>query len=324
MNNLIVDNHVIKKDIKAIITLLRMENNSGKLQSVKYLGDGVRCTCPFHKDGLENRPSCNIYTGDDDNLAWGTFHCFTCGEKGSLVEFVAGCLNISKNLAKKWLKDNFTEQVLASNNCEIDDKIILSNKRVYKRKFDTTLLDNMQSWHPYMQKRQLSKEVCERFEVKYDPKTECIVFPVRDINGELSFLTRRSVKNKMFIIDANVNKDVYLLYDIIKNGLKKVYVAESQINALTLQSWNYPAIALFGTGTQYQYELLNKSGIIYYILCLDGDDAGDKGIRNFIKNIKNAFIDIVQVPRGKDINDLTKEEFEALPRISCDEWLKKS
>lgn len=58
--------------------------------------------------------------------------------------------------------------------------------------------------------------------------------------------------------------------------------------------------------------MLNKSGIINYYLCLDGDEAGRNGIRKFIANVKNAFISIVNIPEGKDVNDLTKDEFEKL------------
>ena len=109
MNNLVIDNHVIQKDIKPILNKLKLEITDGKLRSIRYFGDNVRVTCPFHKDGLENRPSCDIYVGDDESLSWGTYHCFTCGSKGSLIEFVAECLNKSINQSKKWLKDNFTD-----------------------------------------------------------------------------------------------------------------------------------------------------------------------------------------------------------------------
>lgn len=323
MNNLILDNHVIKKDIKSILDLLKSQLDNGKLKNIKYKGDQVQITCPFHKDGKEETPSCGIYVGDSSDTIFGTFHCFTCGKKGSLDYFVAECLDAPQTYGKSWLKKYFTEYILSEDtSLIIDEPIIIDNKVNYK-KDNNINLDDFQSWHPYLAKRHLSKEVCEKFNVKYDPKTECIVFPVNDEKGNIQFLTRRSVNTKQFIIDAAVEKPVYLLDNILKNNYNEVYVVESQINALTLETWGYNAIALFGTGSKYQYELLNKTSIMFYHLCFDGDDAGKKGISNFIKNIKDScFIDIIQIPQGKDVNDLTKEEFEKLNIIDKESWLK--
>ena len=318
MNNLIIDNHVIKKDIKEILSSLSTYIDNGKLKTIIYQQLNVKVTCPHHKNGMEETPSCNIYVGDDDNVTWGTAHCFACGYKANLNTFISEACDRSLSWVNKRLKDNFTEYTIDSRDINIDDPIIL-NKNVKKdtRYIDDKILAEYQSWHPYMNKRKLTSSVCEKYDVKYDPKSECIVFPVRNIKGKISFITRRSVKEKKFIIDKDINKDVYLLYNIIKDNIKEVYVCESQINALTLESWGYRAIALLGTGSDYQYSILNKCHIIQYHLCFDGDEAGDNGIKKFISNIDNAFIDIIEIPRGKDINDLTKEEFISLNIKEC-------
>lgn len=312
-NELVIDNHVIKKDIKAILTELKKYVSPGKLKSVSNeKNDNIRVTCPVHKNGQENKPSCDIYIGDYPDITWGTVHCFACGFKGQLYDFVAECCDKPDYWGKKWLKDNFTEYVLDGSDVIIDEPINLNVPTTKKEYIDEKVLEGYQNWHPYLQKRKLTKEVCERFGVKYDPKTECVVFPVRDYKGNLSFLTRRSVNSKVFIIDKDINKEVYLLDEIIKNNIKEVYVCESQINCLTLWSWGYPAIALLGTGTAYQYDLLNKSGILQYNLCFDGDEAGRKGAERFMKNMGTCFINVVNIPENKDVNDLTKEEFENL------------
>lgn len=315
MSSLVIDNHIIKKDIRSILNELVKYAVPGKLKSIKYEPEDVRITCPVHKDGQENKPSCNIFIGESNDMVWGTTHCFACGFKGQLFDFVAEACDKSRAWAKKWLKDNFTETVIEGNDLIIDEPIRLDKNQSNQICLKESSLYNYQNWHPYLQKRKLSKEICEKFEVKYDPETECIVFPVRDFKGKLRFLTRRSVNSKKFIIDKNIDKEVYLLYNIVRTNIKEVYVCESQINALTLWSWGYPAIALLGTGSDYQYNLLNKSGILKYNLCFDGDEAGRKGIKNFKKNIKNCFISIVEIPNGKDVNDLTKEQFNKLEII---------
>ena len=56
---------------------------------------------------------------------------------------------------------------------------------------------------------------------------------------------------------------------------------------------------------------MKKSGIRNYILCLDGDEAGHKGTERFKANMNNdVFISVKHIPDGKDVNDLTKEEFD--------------
>lgn len=196
MNQLIIDNHVIKKDIKSILYELRPYITPGKLKSITYKADDVHVTCPVHKDGLENKPSCGIYVGDSDDITWGTVHCFACGFKGQLYDFIAECCDQSQWWGKEWLKEHFTETVLDGKEVLIDEPIVLKPQTKKKKFVDENILSTYQTWHPYLEKRKLSKEVCEKFEVKYDPNTECVVFPVRDINGNLTFLTRRSVNSK--------------------------------------------------------------------------------------------------------------------------------
>lgn len=314
MNNLIIDNHVISKDIKGILTKLLDYVAPGKLQNIQYKTDDVRISCPVHKDGRERKPSCEIYVGDSEKMTWGTTHCFACGFSGQLFDTIAEACDNTVSWAKWWLKEYFTEQILEGSNVAMDAPIILpKNMKEEEKSLDENILASFQSWHPYMGKRKLSKEICKKYEVKYDKDSECVVFPVRDINGKLKFLTRRSVNSKKFIIDKDIEKEVYLLYNQIMEHKREVYVVESQINALTLETWGYPAVALLGTGSDYQYVQLRKSGILKYNLCFDGDEAGMKGTKKFIRNMPNCFISVIEIPSGKDVNDLTKDEFNKLP-----------
>ena len=101
---------------------------------------------------------------------------------------------------------------------------------------------------------------------------------------------------------------------LLHYGVDKVFVCESQINTLTMRTWGYDSVGLFGTGSAHQYKVLKESGLRKFVLCFDGDEAGRKGASRFIKNMDDIFplIQVVQVPNGKDINDLTKEQFDEL------------
>lgn len=308
--NLIINNRLIDTSIVKILKQIKSEITTGKLATYHEKHDNVVVTCPFHKSGKELHPSCGIYCGDEPTIEYGWFKCFTCGETGPLTKFVGECFNANQDFGKEWLLERY-------GNTLVERKIQLLPIDLNYRKanyLDEKILDTFQNYHPYMTKRKLSSEIIERFKIRYDTETKCIVFPVWDEKGKLLMLTKRSVENKMFLIDENKEKPVYLLNFIKSQNITSVYICESQINALTLWSWGYPAVALFGIGSKTQYEILSKSGIRVYNLCFDGDTPGDKGTANFIKHFedKGALINVVKIPRGKDVNDLTKEEFDKL------------
>ena len=316
MSELIIDNHVIKQDIKEILSTLKSELSNGKLSNIQYKGDEVSITCPFHKDGKENKSSCFIYVGGDEKIPWGTFHCFTCGERGSLVKFIAGAFDRSEYYAKEWLKKNFTEKILNNVELNIAEEIDLRKfgdvvmKEMFKE-IDEYILSTLQSWHPYMEQRHISKDIANKFEIKYSPEKECLVFPIRDKNGNLISATTRSIKGKTFNIPKGTEKTIYLLNECLKENSNQVVVCEGQIDALVSWSYGFPAIALFGAGTtENQIQELNKTNIIHYILMYDNDEAGRKGANRFKKLIKKSvFITDIIMPKNKDVADCSKEEF---------------
>ena len=165
-----------------------------------------------------------------------------------------------------------------------------------------------------MWQRNLTKQVVDRFKVGFNPKRQTITFPVWDHKNNLVMVTERSVNTKRFYIPENVEKPIYLLNFMLQDKVDTLYLVESQINALTLQGWGYPGVALFGTGSDSQIKLLNKlSTIREYFLVLDGDSAGDKGIERLKNKLrKDVLINVVKIPRGKDVNDLSQKEFEQL------------
>lgn len=311
MSTLKVRNSYISTPLWEIIHLLKGQLFNGKLKDIKKQGtQNIRVTCPHHGNGKEANPDCDIYIGpSNDKVEYGTAKCFACGFKSNFVHFVAECFESSDTFAEDWLITNFADATVEVHE-ELKPLALTSERKEY---LNENILDSFETFHPYMLKRKLTKEVCNKFELRYDPKTECLVFPVRDETGKLWMLTRRSVIDKRFIIDANKEKPVYLLYYLKQNNITEAYVCESQFNALTCWTHGLPGIALFGTGADHQYDILNKSGIRVFNLLFDGDSAGDNGIEKFKKNIrKDALVNVIRVPRGKDVNDLSYDEFETL------------
>ena len=308
---LILENKIINEPIISILNKLKQDADWDVFDTIEDKNEYVRITCPFHSDGHEKHPSCSVYASEDSaDIIYGTYNCLACHSKGQLWQLVAHVLGITDEQAKKWLLQNFGDTII-----EFRDFIKPLDLNIPKvtqtiKTLDESILDNYNMYHPYMSERKLTFEVIRKFKIGYDKDTQCLTFPVWDEKNNLVMITKRSVNSKQFYIPTGIDKPVYLLNFITGDT---VYITESQIDALTLQGYGYPGVALFGTGSKKQYEILKKSGLRKFILCFDGDEAGRKGALRFIQNMpKDVFIAFKQLPNGKDVNDLTKEEFDNL------------
>jgi len=310
---LIIGNKVINTPITDILETLRKETGYRYFREIKLKGNNYTVTCPFHKMGQESHASCQVFCDEaDPKVEYGYFDCFTCGENAHLYDVVAHCFSQNADFGKEWLLERFGNTFIQYEETLTD--IILDKPK--KTFLDPNILEEYNYYHPYMWKRNLTKEVVDKFQVGFDPKTQSITFPVWDQFNNLVMVTKRSVNTKNFFIPEDVEKPVYLLNFLLQEKQTTAYICESQINALTLQGWGYPAVALFGTGSEQQMKILNKSGIRHYYLCFDGDTPGNKAINRFKKNIrKDVLVDVVRIPFGKDVNDLTEKEFKNLEII---------
>lgn len=308
---LIIGNKLINEKVENILKQLRLDCHGKYLKVIgNENNDNVKITCPHHKEGQESHPSCFVYAREDnDELEFGYYRCFTCGTKGHLYDLVAYCLGITQEQGKKWLVDNFCD-TFVTKKLELPKIDLNKPKENY---IDESILKQYAYYHPYLEDRGISFETAKKFQVGWNQEHNSITFPIWDRYGRLVGITERYIDYKRFYIPHELKKPIYLLDYIIANNITTAFVCESQINCLTLWEWGYPAIALIGTGSKSQYEILKTSGIRRYYLCLDGDDAGRKGSYRFINGMpKDVIITIINIPEGKDVNDLTKEQFQFL------------
>ena len=307
---------IITEPVDNILHTVKRELTTGKLKDIeKERGGNIFISCPCHKDGFERHASCMVSTATDTDLEPGFAHCFTCGYNAPITKLIGDLFNEDERFAEDWLIEHYGNILVEQQ--ELIPELTLEKPSTKKSYLPESDLIPFDFYHPYMWKRKLSKEVVDRFRVGYDKTRDAITFPVYDEKHGLVMITARSVNSKRFYIPEGVDKPVYLLYDILQRNVKTVVVAESQINALTLRTWGYDSIALFGTGSAKQFETLRKSGIRNYILAYDGDEAGRKGAFRFKHNMpKDVMITDLRLPAGKDVNDLTKEQFELLLKNS--------
>ena len=300
----------ISAGVETILERIREITGGKYLNTIKIVNGSAMVTCPFHGDHSEKHPSCGVII-DKNSDKEGVYHCFACGEKGPLWKLVGACLEKSEEEAKEWLIDNFADAFI-EDSLYIPEIVLGNNKKEFlsEKTLNNFEYDNERAIWYLTEKRHLKKEVVDYFKIGYELATDSITFPIYDENNNLVGISKRSVSGKKFVLPAFTNKPCYLLNEAINKNYTHVYLVESQINALTLYGYGIPAVALFGTGSSYQYDLLNKSGIRHYTLCFDGDSAGKKGRDRFIQNIrKDVLIDYIDMPEKTDVNDLSEEEF---------------
>lgn len=307
-----INDIIITESLETIINVLKEDlanNDIHVFKDIKVTNNNIQVTCPFHKHGQENKPSFGI------NTETGACNCFTCGWKGYLPYLISQLYGYDDDsFGKEWLIKNF-------------DSLQIGNRQTFKlpsRSYEKKVieviseeeLDSYRYYHPYMYERGLTDELIERFDIGYDKNTKCITFPIKDLDNNVIFIARRSVYTKYFNYPSSVDKPVYGAY-LFKDGkYKECYITESFFNCLTLWKLGLPAVALMGTGSQAQLNILDKLPIRQYIIALDPDDAGRKGTLKLRHALESNHLiqEIKYEETDKDINDL-QEKFLDLQKV---------
>ena len=327
------------QDAEAII---RKVGEMGLIDIIRPVGDWYMCRCPIHNEGLEKKPSCGISMHDQyrngRHYPALKLHCFSCNYTGSLADALTQVLK-RKGIGQTgldWLKENIPDFEVSEDDFEYlissDVSSVLQNKfaldyfdaQAQQSKVNYVPESELASYRltvPYMYQRGLTDEIIEKYDIGYDANfippgrkkpLPCITFPVKDKHGNTLFLCRRSIEGKFFHYPQGVEKSLYGMFELPK-GVKSVVVAESCFNALTAIRYGYNAVALLGTGTSYEIEQLKTLGVPEFVLCLDGDEAGQRGTEKLKRALsKVAIVWTIKMPPDKDVNDCTKEEFDAL------------
>lgn len=316
-----IDDKIITASILDIVQLLKSQLYARgiiRFNDIKIGSEDLIVTCPIHKEGQEHKPSCGISLYEKNNFPEGTVHCFTCGYVAKFEEMISHCFGYDDNGAygKRWLISNFLAIDVEMRKPFLDFDNL---KQKVSKQTDFVSEDELKQYryyHDYMFKRKMTKEIIIKFDLGYDVERDCITFPVCDEKGNCLFIARRSVKGKYFNYPTGVDKPLYGLH-LVPKDCKSVIICESIFNALTCWVYGKPAIALLGTGSDSQIQKLKKLNFRHFTLALDPDSAGDKGTNRIVKKLTNKLISRLIIPEGKDINDLTKEEFDNLEEVNC-------
>lgn len=303
---------------------------SGLLKEMNNTGSDLMVTCPFHKGGKENKPSCGVLLKEKKvngkSYEAGTVHCYTCGYTADLPQFVADVLGLDNSLAGyKWLVGKYNYSTAEREPLELNlyrgqaQKASYMDEEIVKR-YHAELLKSEAACE-YLHKRKLPNWILEAFDLGFDPEDNTVLFPVRGMDGRVAFYKGRSIAGKHFYNAKDVDKSskVFGLWELcnghFQNGVatpeSEIWITESEIDALTIIGQGGFAIALMGSHiSEKQCKDLERAPFRKFVLATDNDDAGRKGAAQIKRSL---------IPKGfrftnlrwetdlKDINDLVKE-----------------
>lgn len=327
---MVINDVLFNVELQDIITELQAQlqiNNIQLLQKTRETPKDIMVQCPYHSNGQERKPSAGI------SKDTGTFHCFACGETHSLCEVISHCFghydDVLGTFGWKWLNRNFltvaveerkdVEIHLERNNISRKSDILGSSNNNQHNWVTEEELDSYRYIHPYMYERKLTDEIIELFDIGYDKNTQCITFPVRDIDGHTLFIARRSVKTKFFNYPEGAEKPLYGLYELYQQEKfpEELIICESMLDALVAWVYGKPAAALNGLGSESQFKQLRKLPCRKLILATDMDERGLAARDRIKKNIRNKILTeyIWNKDEAKDLNDMTEQQFLNLEEV---------
>lgn len=285
---------------------------------IRVSGDRIMTQCIFHPDRV---PSLSF------SIQKEVGYCFGCGVKGTvrtLFYLYAKTNGIKYPELKKEL-----DEILDGYGDYWDMRgFNVSKDQPLK---DISYIEKTKGKVPryVVDKRRISLETCREFMLGFDKTKKRIVFPLRNIDGDIvGYATRGIGSRRDYKFNEGFIKTVvYGEYEISKNPNSKNFlvIVEGFFDVLLLRTYGYNVVGSLGTAltaSQYQKikKMLNFLGWRKVKVFLDGDEIGIKAAKQIADKISGLIIgvatfpevEVVNCPVGKDPADLSKEEVEKI------------
>jgi DNA primase len=229
-----------------------------QLRRVKIRGDEIHASCPFpgkHLKGKDTHPSFSI------NVDKRVYNCFACGSRGTIEELVSELLEISVSAAfevlQEWGFDKLSRE-LREKEIEYErPEVLPEGLLLYYDKVEDAFAEIY------------SGEVDEQ---------DCLIYPVRRVDGKLVGALARSVKDRWHKAMWNIPKKLYLYGEDLVRTEEPIVIVEGPGDAIALRkSGINNVVALMGVNISSEQveKLLTLSS--KFIVWLDRDKAGATG-----------------------------------------------
>ncbi len=343
-----------KESLDALRDRVDLADLIGSHVELKKAGAAYKGLCPFHD---EKSPSFTIQKGDRH------YHCFGCGAHGDAIQFMTDHLKLSFADAVESLAERYHVPLIKTETAQKEhagpSKAELKRALVEAHKYFRFCLLETEEGHKalrYLKDRGLDLSFVETFELGFAPPfpgllkkwlnsqkisndvmkevgllnqglydffNERILFPIKDVTGQVIGFSGRKIKEETFggkyvnTPETPLFKKSKVLFglDLSRKRIvkeRRAIVVEGQIDCLRLihAGLNF-TVAGQGTafGEGHARELI-QLGVETVYLSLDGDNAGQEAT----KKIGNLFqkegigVKVVTLPQGEDPDSLLRKE----------------
>ena len=217
-------------------------------------GTEALCMCPWHPDTSIG----HLYV----SMSKGVYLCMSCGAKGHLDQ-------------------SGIETPLVSTN-DLRERLNAMKAPKQKQKtYPESWLTQFDVPHPYWtDERGFEEADVSRFRLGYDPFSNRLTLPLRDLHGRILGVTYRRLDDgkPKYLHPKGFPTGRHLYGGWLLTDQRKVALVEGQLDAVRAWSSRIPALSMMGARlTRDQVKVLQRSGIRHVVLMLDNDSAGVQG-----------------------------------------------
>lgn len=276
----------------------------------------VQCTNPTHDD---KNPSMSVNVSDKP----GVFRCWSCGHKGHIgAEFKY--LGYDPTVQMDIRKENTARLNIIKARSETSRRSTIQPPKEYEE-----VTEFWRSMHPgYL--AQVAGARLWNHKMRDFGVVRRLWLPIF-FNGLYYGFTARIHDSsqhddpgnscpKYYISPNFPSEEILYLYDLLIPD-QPIILVEGHVDALWLRYIGYNALAIMGTETWSTYKLchLLAANPPQIYICMDSDAAGRKAANrirmSLLDHFPNEKLFLVELPEGKDPDDLSEEYLDALFNI---------
>jgi len=291
-----------------------LESSLQQITTYKQFASGYLCRCPFapktHPKGTDRSPSLVIW--EEINR----FHCYSCNQKGTINDLFTNLARIipsplHEKLAADWGESlwHIRSKFIERNQHEtiyLDEEILEHFPPVTGPGKDYLIVD-----------RGIDEQAIIEYDIRYDPRSNRVVFPVRDRKGLLGFVGRNIKMKEHFKYFIESTK---VLGGEDKFKYERIVIVEGFLDLLKCWPWANDMgldVGVCWTATLSDTQIRKLANLDKYVyLMLDQDGAGNKGTDKFSKVYPGLSTrltwDFLNV-KGEiaDVGDMTEQQFRS-------------
>lgn len=279
------------------------------VESITERSKGGNYVCPLCGSGKGVHHTGAFSIDSKDPTRW---KCFACDESGDLFDLIGKYEHISEypeqeKRAREIMGDTTINRKPVKTEPQKEEDFTSYFRECMKR-ISAPVAEK------YLEKRGISKETAERFHIGYDPVfKKSVTMPWQALiipTGKGNYIARNINSDDPDDKVRKVGASLLFNTEAVKETKKPIFIAEGEIDALSIEEVGGVCIGLGGVGNIRKLLSLFKGNKLEVpvVLALDNDDPGRKATEELSKGLEALGISYIQA----DIYGEYKDANEAL------------